>query len=127
MAIPTGSGTEVLRNGGWPTQSTDVTSFDFSGGNPSVGDESDTVPANHIITFIMASWCETGNAAEQIHFYQTMDSKQGYIFVYQDIPAYGTFVWNTKFVLIGGDWLRTASADSADIDVQYSYLDQDWS
>ena len=127
MAIPSGSGTEVLRNGFWPIQSTDVTSFDFAAGNPSLGDETDTVPANHIITFIMASWCETANAAEQFNLWSTMDSKQVYLLLYQDLAAYDTFVMNTKFVLIGGDWLKTVTLSSADIDVFYTYLDQDWS
>ena len=127
MAIPSGSGTEVLRNGGWSTQSTDVTSFDFSAGNPTLGDETDTVPANHIITVILINWAETSNGAEQFHLLGTMDSKQIYILLYQDIAAYDTFVWNTKFVLIGGDNLKTTTVAGTDIDVTYSYLDQDWS
>ena len=127
MAIPSGSGTEVLRNGFWPVQTTDTTSFAFEASNPSVGDETDTVPANHIITFIFASWCETGNAAELINFYNTIASKQCYMMVGRPLAAYETFVWNTKFVLSGGDWLKTSCASSADVDVQYSYLDQDWS
>ena len=126
MAIPDGSGTEVLRNGGWSTQSTDTTSFVFGGGNPSLGVETDTVPANHIITFITASWAETGNVAEQFHLYGTFDSKAIWLLLYQDIAAYDTFVWNTKFVLIHGDWLKT-SVSTRDVDVFYTYLDQDWS
>ena len=61
MAIPSGTGTEVLRNGGWSTQATDTTSFDFAGGNPSLGDETDTVPANHIITVLSIIFCEGSN------------------------------------------------------------------
>ena len=127
MAIPSGTGTEVLRNGWWATQSTDVTTFAFDTSNPTLGDETDTVPANHIITFIYANWCETANAAEQFHLYATCDSKLVYFLHHQDLAGEETFVWNTKFVLIGGDWLKTETASSADIDVIYSYLDQDWS
>ena len=127
MAIPSGSGTEVLRNGGWSTQSTDVTSFDFNAGNPTLGDETDTVPANHIITVILINWAETGNAAELLHLWATCDTKLVYLLLFQDLAAYDTFVWNTKFVLIGGDWLKCTLESSADIDVTYTYLDQDWS
>ena len=127
MAIPSGSGTEVLRNGGWSTQSTDVTSFNLRAGNPTLGEETDTVFTNHIITMSMISWAETAGAAEQFHLYATCDSKLVWLLLYQDIAAYDTFVWNTKFVLIGGDWLKTNTASGADIDIIYSYLDQDWS
>ena len=127
MAVPTGSGTEVLRVGQWDTQSTDVTSFDFAAGNPTTGDETDTVPANHIITFIFASWCGISNAAELFNLYGTFDSKAIYLMKLQALAAYDTFVWNTKFVLIGGDTLFTGTDSAADVDVHYSYLDQDWS
>ena len=127
MASPSGSGTEVLGNGTWQAQSTDVTSFDFAAGNPTTGDETDTVPANHIITMLTIAWCESQDAAEEMHLWATCDSKLVYLLVHQAIAAYDTFIWNTKFVLIGGDWLKTMTAGSADVDVVYSYLDQDWS
>ena len=127
MAVPSGSGTEVLRGGWWNTQSTDNTTFAFDASDPTLGDETDTVPANHIITLIFANWCETANAAEEFHFWGTFDSKVVYLLQYQDLTGYDTFVWNTKFVLIGGDNLLTGTVGGADIDVIYSYLDQDWS
>ena len=127
MAIPSGSGTEVIRCGRWQTQATDVTSFVFNGGNPTLGTETDTVPANHIITVLMISFCETAGAAEIFHLWATCDSKLVYLLQYQDLASTATFVWNTKFVLIGGDYLKTGTAGAADIDVVYSYLDQDWS
>jgi hypothetical protein len=127
MAIPSGTGTEALRVGRWDTQSTDVTSFDFAAGNPTVGDETDTVPANHIITLIFASWCAVGSGAETFRFWGTMDSKYIFILVDQALAAFDTFIWNTKVVLIGGDFLKTTTASTADVDVHYSYLDQDWS
>ena len=126
MAIPSGTGTEVLRNGLWQTQSTDVTSFAFDAGNPTLGDETDTVPTNHIITMINITWTETGNAAETFDLYGTFDSKAIYLLLSQPLPAYGVFNWNTKFVMIGGDYLKTRCS-AGDVDVHYSYLDQDWS
>ena len=109
------------------TQSTDTTSFDFAAANPSLGDETDTVPANHIITVLNINWCETGNAAEQFHLWANCDSKGVYLLVYVDLAAYDTFVWNTKFVLNGADWMKTTFESSADVDVFYTYLDQNWS
>ena len=123
MAIPTGSGTEVLRSGMWNTQSTDVTSFDFSAGNPTLGDETDTVPANHIITMLSIIWCETANAAEVFH----LNDNSGYILVSQPLSARGTFIWAERYVVPAGGMLQTLTGTSADVDVYYSYLDQDWS
>ena len=124
MAIPSGSGTEVLRNGGWSRQSTDVTSFDFAAGNPSVGDETDTVPANHIITVLSIIWCEGANNAEIINLYGVNGA---YILKKQDIAGRGTFIWNERLCLKGGKYLKTWTESAGDVDVFYSYLDQDWS
>ena len=126
MAVPSGTGTEVLRGGWWNTQSTNDTSFAFDASNPTLGDETDTVPTNHIITMIMAGWCETGNAAETFHFWGTFDSKTVYLLRQYPLGAYDTFIWNTKFVLIGGDNLKTVTVGGADVDVFYTYLDQSW-
>ena len=127
MAVPTGSGTEVLRNGVWSTQSTDVTSFAFDTSSPTLGDETDTVPANNIITVIYINWCETAGDPEEFHMWADTGGGSIYLLDHQALAGYSTFVWNTKFVLHGGDWLKTDTGSSADIDVQYSYLDQDWS
>jgi len=128
MAIPgSGDGQEVLRRGGIDTQSNDPTSFDFTGALPSKGDETDTVPANHIVTILSIIWCEQSGGAEEIQLY----SKQGggviYLLVNQPLASHGTYIWTEKVVLIGGDYLITQSAAATSIDVWYSYLDQDWS
>ena len=127
MAIPSGSGSEVLRRGAVETQSTDVTSFKFDGTNPATGTETYAVPANHIITMISIIFCEGSGAAETISMNMT-DGTNAYIVLMeqQPLPAKGTFVWNDKFVLIGGDKVRVV-ATSGDVDVYYTYLDQDWS
>ena len=127
MAIPSGSGSEVLRRGAVEAQSTDVTSLKFDGTNPATGTETYAVPANHIITMISIIFCEGSGAAETI----TMNMDDGthtYVVLLEQQPlaARDTFVWNDKFVLIGGDKVRV-SASSGDVDVYYSYLDQDWS
>ncbi len=43
------------------------------------------------------------------------------------IGANETFVWNDRLVLSGTDHLCMITANSANIDVVISYIDQDWS
>ena len=127
MAIPGSSdGQEVLRRGGITGQSNDPTSFDFTGGLPTVGDETDTVAANHIITVLNIIFCETSGGEEQILMYQNT-TQTIYLMYNQVIGGYKTFIWNDKFVLTGGQSLVVNMASSTTVDIWYSYLDQDWS
>ena len=128
MAIPGASdGQEVIRRGTMHAQSNDHTSFDFTGGLPTVGDETDTVAANHIITILSITWWDQGDAAELIYLFWEGDSKHIRLLHDAPIAAYGTYIWNEKIVLITGDSLKTATATAANVDVYYTYLDQDWS
>ena len=126
MAIPSGSGTEVLRRGVIATQSSTATSFKFNGTNPSTGTASDTVPANHIITIITIIICEAAGSAETIDLLYSDGTSQLNMLQSQALAGKATFVWNDKFSLIGGDALKIVCS-AADIDVYYTYLDQDWS
>ena len=124
MAIPGSSdGQEVLRRGVILTQSTDVTSFQFDGTSPTTGTESYQVPTNHIITILSIIYCERGNNAELIY----LVGKDSYILAAQAIGARATFIWNERLSLKGGEILKTWFASSSNVDVTYSYLDQDWS
>jgi hypothetical protein len=128
MAIPGSSdGQEVLRRGFMHAQSTDSTSFKWDGTHPTVGTETDTVPAHHIITVLSIIWCDQGNAAELITMGITRNTNNHYILYQQEIAAYGTFIWEEKIVLHAAEimWFNTASG--ANVDCWYSYLDQDWS
>ena len=49
------------------------------------------------------------------------------IFEQQDVGAYQTFVIADKIVLIGGDNLKINGGSSANFDVTYTYVDQNWS
>ena len=125
MAIPaSGDGQEVLRRGVIATQSSTAwTSFVFTGSSPTTGTNSYTVPANHIITMLSIIWCEAGGAVESFH----LNTSTGYLLRGQALAAYGTFVWTERYVLPAGSVLQTITEGSADVDVYYSYLDQDWS
>ena len=129
MAIPSASdGQEVIRRGCISPQSNDQTSFDFTGGLPTVGDETDVVAANHIITILSIIWCEQGNVVELIYLTCLQSDGQHVRLLHESpIAPYGTYVWNEKIVLIGGDALKTTLATTGNVDVSYTYLDQDWS
>ena len=128
MAIPGSSdGQEVIRRGTMHNQSNDHTSIDFTGGLPTVGDETDTVAANHIITILSITWCDQGDAAELIYLFWEGDSKHIRLLHEAPLAAYGTYIWNEKIVLIGGDQLTTHLGGTGNCDIYYTYLDQDWS
>ena len=114
MAIPSGSGTEVLKvaltNG-----VTNAESVVLTGG------------ANHIYTILSVSVCETAGAAETFDMY--VDDNAGgtdtEVLSDQAIGANETFVYNDRLVLSGTDNLCIAAANASDLDVVVSYIDQD--
>ena len=129
MAVPTGSGTELLRSGVINTQSSTVTTFKFATDwAPSTGTASYAVPSNHIITILSVLFTEQANAAETLIFYCIDGPTTNNIFLLeqQAVNAYETFAWNTKFVLITADKLAIKTGSAANVDVVYSFLDQDW-
>ena len=115
MAIPTGSGTEVLKvaHVAGVTNSENVL---ING------------VANHIYTILSMTVCETAGAAETFDLY--IDDDGGgtdyEILSDQAIGANETFIWNDKIVLSGTDHLCMITASAGNIDVTISYIDQDW-
>ena len=116
MAIPSGSGTEVLKrasvhgnSGAWVTVITGV--------------------ANHIYTVLSVVASEQSNQAEKIAMrvdISAAGSNQVYFFPNTDLAGEATFVWNDKFVLTGTDKLEIYNS-AGNIDWYISYIDQDWS
>ena len=112
MAIPSGSGTEVLKrvygnalSNAW----TDIL----------------TGTANHIYTIISIVACETGSAAETISFSVDIGGTDLRIVTNQSLPSDGTFTFNDKLVLTGTDKLKVYNTAGA-VDWYVSYIDQDW-
>lgn len=127
MAYPTGSGSEQLYNGTMHVLSNSESALKFDGTqNSTAGTNSATVPALHIITVLNVVFCEQANAAEGLYMYVHDGTSAIRLLENQSIPAYGTFVWNDNIVLRGGDKLTVHTVNSANIDVYYSYIDQDW-
>ena len=136
MAIPSGSGSEVLKN-------TSIHGFSGSSNAPwavrwdgtEVSAQSDTyaVPANHIITVLNFSVCNTHPTNRLlfslvIRCLGTVTDK--YILLEQSVPNYETFVYSDKIILHGGDKLLfddPTSDTGDDGDIIIHYIDQDWS
>lgn len=116
MAIPSGSGTEVLKrasvhgnSGAWTTVITGV--------------------ANHIYTVLSVVASEQSLGNEKIGMrvdISAAGSNQIYFFPNTDLGGEETFVWNDKFVLTGTDKLEIYNS-AGNVDWYISYIDQDWS
>ena len=131
MAIPLQSlsGTEVLRRGCVNNQQTSGTHLKFDGTAPTTtGQSGNTVPANHIITILNIYFVEQANIAnQQLHMWVTgPHSSSIYLLNSFPIAAYQTFVWRTKFSLIGGDTLIIQTNVTNSVDIWYNYIDQSW-
>ena len=116
MAIPSGSGTEVLKVGHVAGVSNSE-SVILNG------------VANHIYSILSISICETAGAAETFDLY--IDDDGGgtdyEILSDQALGANETFIFKDKLVLSGTDHLCIQLASAGNVDVVISYIDQDWS
>ena len=122
MAIPSGSGTEVLK-----------VTYKHALTNSAVT----VVPGvvNHTYTVISVIFTEMGSAAETISMYVDagavdVSSSPGqdiYLLNVQALASGETFIWNDKIVLSGTDALKVVTGGSANVDVVCSFIDQDWS
>ena len=82
--------------------------------------------SGHTYTIISILICETAGNAETFSLYIDNDGGGTDIEIYSDqaLAANATFEHTTKFVIGGTDHLCAATADSADVDIVVSYLDQ---
>jgi hypothetical protein len=123
MAIPTGTGTEVLK------------SLNYVGVNDAtwrdiLGSSSGTT-ALHIYTVLSIIITDQTVSSKKVKF-RTVDadgSSNSTIFMAgTTVGADGTFVWNDKFVVTGGTRLQVIgdSSSGSNFNVWCSYIDQDW-
>jgi hypothetical protein len=80
----------------------------------------------HTYTIISVVVCETAGADETFDLYIDNDGGGTDIELLSDqaLEANKTFVFNDRFVLVDEDHLCIATANSANVDVVVSYLDQ---
>ena len=127
MAYPSGSGSERLQRGTIHNMVNADTAFRFDGGITATGTSSYTVPANHIITVLKIIIAEVSNAARTFQLIVIAGGVNMNLVYQQSVSAKGTFIWNEKLVLHPTDKLLLGGSASANFDVHYTYVDQDWS
>ena len=127
MAIPSGSGTEVLRRGSINDLEAQATHFDFSGAAETTANQTtNVVPAHHIITIISIIFYGKENVTNGIDL--KLKNGTNYIQILEHtLPYEDTFIFSDKIVLHPGDALQVTPASNHDVDIWYSYIDQDWS
>ena len=116
MAIPSGSGSEVLKRGTFTVTTTADTKI------------LDGV-ANHIYTVLSILITETAGNDEVFGLF--LDPSAGgtdyeIISFATALPADSTYVFNDKLVLVGTDELNFKAGGTCDIDIVISYIEQDW-
>jgi hypothetical protein len=127
MAYPTGSGSEILRRGTVHTLGTSDTAFLFNGANnTTLAQETNIVPALHIVT--MLSIIFENESAGEVQFYMKSNIGGSVIYLLNTtaLPTKETFVFSDKFVLIGGDKLIVNCTSGSNLDIYYTYIDQNW-
>ena len=85
-----------------------------------------TAAAGHTYTILNISICETAGNAETFDLYIRDDAGANDYEIYSDqaLAANATFEHTTRIVMNTTDVLYGRTADSADVDVVISYLDQ---
>ena len=111
MAIPSGSGTEVLK------RLTATGDFD---GTPTIL----TVPALHIYTILSIVISRNGSTANIISLHARDSADRTLVF--QQSLSNNTFIWNDKLVLMPANILKLECSAGSETDYWISYIDQDW-
>ena len=112
MAIPSGSGTEVLKRATLHAAGAGWTEI-LSG------------TANHIYTIISLIGMDANGGGGTLNIRINDGSNDIQILGGQKVAVAGTFVWNDKFVMEGDDDLDIY-ASVAGYDWYLTYIDQDW-
>ena len=116
MAIPSGSGTEVLKRGTFTvTDATDTKILDGV--------------ADHVYTVLSIAITETQGTAETFGLFLDPSAGGTDYEILSNATVLGadtTFVFNDRLVLSGTDELNFKAGGTCDIDIVISYIDQDW-
>ena len=116
MAIPSGSGSEILTRGYFTV--TDTTEEKILDG----------AAANWIYPVISITVCETAGSAETFDLF--LDPSAGgtdyEILSDQALPANSTYIFNDRLVLHGTDELNFKAGGTCNIDIIINYIAQNW-
>ena len=127
MAIPSGSGTEVLSSTYIHAQSNTETSFRWDGTPATTGTSSYTVPAHNIVTILSIILTDMGSANENLRLWVDDGSQLIFILFDQSLSVSGTFVFSDKLILKAGHKLVLDLESAGNVDAYVSYIIQDWS
>ena len=126
MAYPSGSGSEILRRGAIHNQINTSTSFKFDGTSLTTGTSTYDVPDNHIITILNVTFSSQDTNINNFTFWVDLSGTEIKLLQNQTLPAFRTYAWKDKIVLHPDDKLLVNSIVGANMDVFYSYIDQNW-
>ena len=126
MAYPSGSGSEILRRGAIHNQVAVATSFKFDGTSPTTGTSSYVVPTNHIITILNISFQDQSNSSKTFWIWAELGGIECKFNQNVALGAYQTYTWNERIVLHPADKLLVNCNASANVDIFYTYVDQNW-
>ena len=115
MAIPSGSGTEVIKR----------VALENVNGNSAAANL--TCPANHILIVTTIHVTENGNVQEEISIYKGGNSVDCRLTRKLVLPAYGTYIHDSKFAMHPADTLVVYAESATNLDIHITYIDQDWS
>jgi hypothetical protein len=131
MAIPSGSGTEVVRSASLNAVNNAVSQIDWAGAVRASGNTAGTVavPANTIVT-ILNIVCHISSSAQNLsaHIDWLGGGTDILLFYrnYTNIQINDTFVFNEKIVLYPGSILEVWNSGSS-CDWMVNFIYQDWS
>ena len=117
MAIPSGSGTEVLRT------------YRGEGINGNAAASLLDGVANHIYTIVSIHVSENGGASEVLTLYISGAGGSGTVSRFAnriDLGPYQTYIHNDKIVVTGAEELIVYTSSSSNLDIVITYIDQDW-
>ena len=115
MALPTGSGSEILKR--------------LEGTNSDTGNTGAvvlTVAALHIVSILSITMTNTTGTQSRISISLDNGTKR-YVAKLIYVDPYLTFAFNEKMVLEAGDILRLHEHSAQSIDYWVSYIEQNWS
>lgn len=117
MAIPSGSGTEVVKVSLSNTSSSSAEVVLINGVD------------HHIYTILSVVICNTGGSPGNFNLYIDEDGGGTDYFLCRNHPYTqdGTFVFNDKFSISGTDHLCFSTEQTESMSIIVTYIDQDWS
>ena len=117
MAIPSGSGSEVVKTSLTNTSSSSAEQVLING------------VANLLYTIVSVVICNSGGSPGNFDLY--IDDDGGgtdyYLFKNHPYTQDGTFVVNDKFSIVGTDHLCFKTVQTESMSIIVTYIDQDWS